>query len=155
MTAMVDPVEAFLSGISSTVGRTLLSVLAILAGFGVCLVSKGDWHMEVSTIFGILTFGLLFYWGTFGGWFFIGLFSLIGIFVFMWSFAYDWRPKFSFFGVFTSAVIYYSPLAFSGDRLLYGIGICVGISFCYWVIPYAFYRAIKRNADNPVPQSPP
>lgn len=146
MTVLTDPVEAFFSGISSGVGRSLLGFLAIVAGFGVCFVSSGC-DIEASTIWGILTVGVLFWWGTYGGWFFLGLFSLVAMFAFVWSFAYDWNPKLSFFGVFVSAVVYYSPLTFSEGRWLYALGLCIGIGLCYWVLPYVLGRTIRRRAQ--------
>jgi hypothetical protein len=146
VTVLADSVEGFFSGIRSSVGRLLLALLAILAGFGVCLVSSG-WYTEAGTIWGILTVGVLFWWATYGGWFLIGLLSFIGMFAFALSFVYDWHPKLSFFGVFASAVVYYSPLTFSEYRWLYVLGLCIGIGFCYWVLPYVLGRAIRRKAQ--------
>ena len=146
MTILADSVDGFFSGIRSGVGRILLAFLPILAGFGVCLVSSG-WYSEAGTIWGLLTVGILFWWGTFGGWFLVGLLSFVGMFAFAWSFAYDWHPKFSFFGVFISAAIYYSPLTLAEDRWLRALGLCVGISFCYWVLPCLLSRAIRRKAQ--------
>ena len=146
MTAIADPVDAFFSGIGSVVGRTLLALAAILVGFGVCVIASG-WSRETVSIWGILTVGVLFWWGTFGGWFFVGLLSFIGMFVFVLSFAYYWHSKFSFFGVFSAAVIYYSPLTFPEHRWLYALGICLGVSVCYWVLPYVLGRAIRRKSD--------
>ena len=147
MTTLTDPVEAFFSGIHSVVGRVLLAFGGVMAGFGVCLVSAG-WPTDAANLWALLTVGVLFWWGMYGGWFFVGLFALIGIFAFLWSFAYDYYPKLSFFGVFNAAVIYYSPLTFFEHRWLYALGLCLSVSFCYWVLPYLFRRLVGRKAQS-------
>ncbi len=146
MATLVDPVEAFFSGINSVVGRLLLAFAGVMAGFGVCLVSAG-WPTNAGTLWGLLTVGVLFWWGMYGGWFYVGLLAFIGIFAFLWSFAYDCYPKLSFFGLFNSAVIYYSPLTFAENRWLYALGLCLGVSFCYWVLPYLLRRLVGRKAQ--------
>lgn len=142
---LADPVEAFFSGIQSVVGRILLAFAAVLAGFGVCLVSAG-WPTDAGNLWALLTVGGLFWWGMYGSWFFVGLLAFIGMFTFLWSFAYDWHSKLSFFGIFSSAVVYYSPLM-SGGQWLYGLGLWLGVSFCYWVLPYLLRRVVGRKAQ--------
>jgi len=147
MKVPADPLEAFLSGIGSVVGRTLLSFAAVAAGFGVCLIATGQ-PTDTAEFWGILLIGILFWWGAFGGWFFVGFLSLISMFVLICAFAYDWHPQGSLYGVFSAAVICYSPLTFPEQHWINALGIWTGVSLCYWAVPLAVSRRIQRKSDS-------
>lgn len=136
---LTDPVEAFLSGFSSGIARILLALAAILGGFAVCAASS-SWDTGSMWLLGVLGVGMVFWWGTYGGWFFLGLFSLISMFGFLWAFVHDRSAKFSFFALFTAAVVYASPLTFPDNRWSGALGIYLGAACCYWVVPYIAAR---------------
>ena len=112
---LADPVDGLLSGLRSGVARTITALLAIFVGFAICYLSVG-WTIEVLWAWVGLGLGLIFWWGTFGGWFFVGLASLVLMLAFLWSFAQERAPKFSLFATFSFAVVYFLPLAFHAQR---------------------------------------
>lgn len=142
MTDSFDPVEAFLSGITSGVVRFTVGFLMILLGFAVSFLPS-DWQVVFHTgldFWGLATVGLLFWWGMYGAWFFGGLIAFIFMLVFVCAFAQDWNAKLSLFGVFACAVIYYLPITVGAGRWVWTVGISVGLGVLYWGGPWLFRR---------------
>ncbi len=154
----LDPVEAFLAGISSGLVRALVGVVAIVLGFGVCILPiPGSWHGESFPVAAILTFTSIFRWASLGGWFFVGLCGLVGTFAFLHAFMLERAPKFSLFAVFTCAAVYLAPVTFSdGTWLSFGLSVSTWrrsvvfyliVAAAYWALPYVLPRFSKsKNA---------
>jgi hypothetical protein len=129
---LADPIEGFFAGLRSVFARGVLGLGAILAGFAVHFLVRGDisfWK------FPPLLVGLIFWWGIFYPWFFVGLVSFVLMFAFLVAFVRERQPKLTFFATFTFALIYSSPLVFSHKRS--GAVVCVYllIALSYFVIP--------------------
>lgn len=144
---LIDPIEGFLSGIGSSVVRSLLAIAAILAGFATCQISSA-WGRPAFSAWTFLSIGLLLWWGTYGAWFLIGLLSLIGMFVFHFAFIQDRSAKLSLFLAFTSGTIYFLPVTFEDQRWICTLCLYAGVTVFYWIMPCAISRIINANASD-------
>ena len=135
---LTDPVEGFLSGISSGVARLLLGIFAILAGFSIPYFSLG-WNDDFLIGWVLVPF-VIFIWGTYGLWFFIAPLLISLTFTFLLAFLHDRHPKTALFLTFTSATLYAAPLTIVEERWLRTLCIYLFLSSCYWFLPWIIAR---------------
>ena len=142
---LADPVEGFFAGLGSGVGRSAFAFIAVLAGAAVSYLSLGfDLDCSALYLWVPLTIGLLFWWASYGGWFFVGLLSFVAIFASLWSFTQERSPKLSFFLVFSATATYFAPICFHEYRWMRAVIIYAFCALLYWLLPYAFSR-LNRN----------
>lgn len=132
--ARFDPVDAFLSGISSVIVRALLAAGVILAACGLALLCSG-WGSDQPIVWFLLFPGAILLWGTHGGWIAVGLVAAVVCVASFVAFVREQRPKLSLFSTFSGAALYFAPVTFTGLHWLWLVGVYACLGACYWLIP--------------------
>lgn len=135
----MDPISAYFTGISSTLGRSVIVLLAMIAG----AVTSGmdTWLVAIYPI-------MVLWWLGYGSAAIIGFLSLMGTFLFAYSYLQDWYSKGSIFGVYFCTVVLFLPLRFGPDgEILSTVMIGAGVTTLYWVGPPLLGRFVQARAD--------
>ena len=90
---------------------------------------------------GPLLVAMVFYWATFGPWWFVGLLALVGMLTAIWAFAQEIHPRRAWFVAFSLACLYYLPMTWPfRDRWIFAALIYGLISAAYWLLPARWDR---------------
>jgi hypothetical protein len=125
-----DPIQAFLSGVTSTFARMLLVVISFLLALTVYGIGQTEFSFWMVAFFPFVTFGTIFAWGASGIFFPVGLLSIIGFLFLAWKFIDTADPKLLFLLLFTFAAIYFFPLTWQHDYALWKL-LCAAGSFYF------------------------
>jgi Na+-transporting NADH:ubiquinone oxidoreductase subunit NqrD len=143
---MWSPLQAFLDGISSTIGRYLVVILVLFAGF----TTSAPWENSSVNFFlqwCVASFAMPLEWATYFDGFgcLIGFAALVWFIIFATIFIYEWwKSGASIFGMYTSAVMYFLPLSDENECGMVWAGLSyLLVCICVWGLPW-FFRRIQK-----------
>jgi hypothetical protein len=169
MNERIDPIEAFLFGISSGFARALIGVTAVISGY-----SMNSWANTAPerSFLALDSLFMIFTWADFGAAFVIGLISLLGGLYLLYRFMVEEGGKLEWFLILASFTLYYSPMTFPREDwpvrrssvialLAGGVGdpvlkndwirlliLFASVSAVYWILPAAITSVISRSEES-------
>lgn len=145
---MWSPLQAFLDGISSIIGRYLVVIPVLFGGFA----TSAPWQNSGSNFFlqwCFASFTMPFEWAEYFDGFgcLIGFASFVSFIFFATLFIYEWwKSGASIFGMYTSATMYLLPLSDESEYGMVWAGLyCLMVCICIWGLPWFFRRMQNRK----------
>lgn len=152
MKILLDPTDAIFDGMSSTLARMVLAVVALVAAFLCYTVPHLGFDSTTLTLMPLAVVGMILVWSTKGLLFFVGLAASIAFLVMVRQFLDTTMPKACFLALFLLGFIFFIPVTwqeqFAGWKgYAAGAGFVVVYAMLAFLLPFVveWYLASKKQ----------